>query len=90
MIEGGIIEPAEPPWYAPLVPVIKKLEDDTPIYLQPYHYAPKEQNFITEETQRMLERDIISPFKGPWAFHVVLIRKKGRLDTFLRRLSAPK
>jgi deoxyuridine 5'-triphosphate nucleotidohydrolase len=53
-----------------------ELIDDTPIRLRPYRYAPKEQEFIREEVQRMLKQGVISPSQGPWAFPVVLITKK--------------
>jgi deoxyuridine 5'-triphosphate nucleotidohydrolase len=52
------------------------LDDDTPIYMRPYRYSPREQDFIAKEIQRMLTHGIISPSNGPWAFPVVLIRKK--------------
>jgi hypothetical protein len=50
--------------------------------LRPYHYVPKEQQFIAEELQRMLEHGIIKATASPWAFPVVLIRKKDGTTRF--------
>jgi hypothetical protein len=60
------------------------LDDDTPIYLRPYCYSHKEQDFIAKGIQHMLTHGIISPSNGPWAFPVMLIRKKNGLIRFLR------
>ena len=42
----------------------------------PYRAAPKEQEFIKEEIDRMLKNDLIRPSTSAWASPVVVVKKK--------------
>ena len=39
------------------------------------HFSPAQENYISEETQRLLERDVIEPSTSPWSAQVVLASK---------------
>ena len=38
--------------------------------------SPAQEKYISEETQRLLERDVIEPSTSPWSAQVVLASKK--------------
>jgi hypothetical protein len=50
--------------------------DSAPIKKRWYRTSRIERAFIAEEIQRMLQQGLIEKSKGPWAFPVVLVRKK--------------
>jgi len=50
--------------------------DAEPIHQTPYRTAPKERELIREQVKEMLESKIISPSRSPWAFPIVLVKKK--------------
>ena len=39
-------------------------------------FSPEQEKYISEETQRLLERDVIEPSISPWSAQVVLASKK--------------
>ena len=47
-----------------------------PIYTPPYRRSPKDHEILTEQTQKLLHRDIIEPSTSPWCSPVVLVKKK--------------
>lgn len=47
-----------------------------PIRRQPYRVSPVERKVIAEQVNEMLEKEIICPSSSPWAFPVVLAKKK--------------
>ena len=43
----------------------------------PLHcFLPEQEKYISEETQRLLERDVIKPSTSPWSAQVILSSKK--------------
>lgn len=38
-------------------------------------FSPQQEKFISEETQKLLERDVIEPSTSPWSAQVVLASK---------------
>lgn len=54
-----------------------ELEPGTvPIKCNPYRVSHKEREIIKEQIEEMLEHKIITPCHSPWAFPVVLVKKK--------------
>src|SRR5881275_1828714 len=51
-------------------------EDVPPIKKRAYKTAPKENDFIKNEINEMLEQDLIQPSTSPWSFPVVVVKKK--------------
>ena len=51
-------------------------EDVPPIKKRAYKTAPKENDFIKNEIDEMLEQDLIQPSTSPWSFPVVVVKKK--------------
>ena len=51
-------------------------EDVPPIKKWAYKTAPKENDFIKNEIDEMLEQDLIQPSTSPWSFPVVVVKKK--------------
>ena len=48
-----------------------------PPYRLPLHcFSPQQEKFISEETQKLLERDVIELSTSPWSAQVVLASKK--------------
>lgn len=50
--------------------------NSAPIKKRWYRTSQGEREFIAQEIQRMLQQGLIEKAKGPWAFPVVLVRKK--------------
>ncbi|PKY28831.1 DNA/RNA polymerase, partial [Rhizophagus irregularis] len=48
----------------------------TPIKKRWYRTSRMERDFIAGEIDRMLQQNLIEKSRGPWAFPVVLVRKK--------------
>src|SRR3984957_16312710 len=51
-------------------------EQVPPIKKRAYRAAPKENEFIKNEIEDMLEQGLIKPSTSPWSFPVVVVRKK--------------
>ena len=51
-------------------------EDVPPIKKRAYKTAPKENDFIKNEINEMLEQDLIQPSTSPWSFPVVSGKEK--------------
>ena len=51
-------------------------EQVLPIKKCAYRAAPKENEFIKNEIEDMLEQGLIKPSTSPWSFPVVVVRKK--------------
>jgi hypothetical protein len=51
-------------------------EEGPPIALKPYRTSVKEDQYIGEEIQKMLDQQIIRPSQSQWSSPVVLVRKK--------------
>jgi hypothetical protein len=51
-------------------------ESNHPINQIPYHASHKQREVISEQITEMIESDIISPSKSPWASPLVLVNKK--------------
>jgi len=60
---------------------IKTIESK-PIFMYPYRKSTPERELIKDEVRKMLDAKIIQPSKSPWAFPVVLIRKKDGSSKF--------
>ena len=48
----------------------------TPARLPLRRFSPQQEEYISKETQRLLERDVIEPSTSPWSAQVVLASKK--------------
>ena len=48
----------------------------TPARLPLRRFSPQQEEYISEETQRLLERDVIEPSTSSWSAQVVLASKK--------------
>lgn len=60
-----------------------ELEPGTvPIKCNPYRVSHKEREIIQEQIEEMLEHKIITPCHSPWAFPVVLVKKKDGTTRF--------
>lgn len=54
-----------------------ELEEGTsPIKCSPYRVSHKEREIIGEQIEEMLQHNIITPCHSPWAFPIVLVKKK--------------
>ncbi|UYV68881.1 K02A2.6-like [Cordylochernes scorpioides] len=51
-------------------------ENAKPIKHKPYRVSPKERDIIKEQIQDMLQEGVIRASSGPWAFPVILVRKR--------------
>src|SRR5581483_1968353 len=51
-------------------------EDVHPIKRRAYRTSPKENDFIHNEIEEMLQQEFIQPSTSPWSFPVVVVRKK--------------
>ncbi|UYV70128.1 K02A2.6-like, partial [Cordylochernes scorpioides] len=51
-------------------------ENAKPIKHKPYRVSPKERDIIKEQIQDMLQDGVIRASSGPWAFPVILVRKR--------------
>ena len=56
--------------------------DHSPIRLRPYRKSDKQRDVINEHVQDMLDRGIIQELTSPWAFPVVMVKKKDGSDQF--------
>ena len=66
-------------------------DDALPVHQSPYRVSLKERRVIQDQVQEMLDDDIIQPSRSPWAFPVVLVKKKDgtlRFCVDYRRLNA--
>jgi len=65
--------------------------DAKPIQLRPYSLAHSERDFVREEIQKMVDEGLLVPSRSPWAFPIVIVKKKTedkRLCVDFRRLNA--
>ena len=53
-----------------------------PIHTPPYRKSNKDQEILREETQKLLEKDIIEHSTSPWSSPVVLVKKKDGTTRF--------
>ncbi|UYV80142.1 K02A2.6-like, partial [Cordylochernes scorpioides] len=51
-------------------------ENAKPIKHKPYRVSPKERDIIKEQIQDMLQEGVIRASSSPWAFPVILVRKR--------------
>ncbi|UYV63821.1 hypothetical protein LAZ67_2005754 [Cordylochernes scorpioides] len=51
-------------------------ENVKPIKHKRYRVSPKERNIINEQIQYMLKEGVIRPSSSPWAFPVILVKKR--------------
>ncbi|UYV81543.1 hypothetical protein LAZ67_20001490, partial [Cordylochernes scorpioides] len=51
-------------------------ENAKPIKHKPYRVSPKERDIIKEQIQDMLQEGVIRESSSPWAFPVILVRKR--------------
>ena len=53
-----------------------RLMDETPVVGKQGHRSPREHEWIEEQVQIMLQNGVIEESSSPYAFNVVVIRKK--------------
>lgn len=52
------------------------LQHNTPISFRPRRLSYEEKNVVKDVIEELLARDVIQPSKSPYAFPIVLVKKK--------------
>src|SRR5271170_3262103 len=66
----------DPPGRTDLITHSIVTDNTLPIKQRPYRLFPTEHDFVAKELDQMLEQGIIQPSQSPWAFPIVLVKKK--------------